>query len=98
MHRLLASFIPPIALDFKSETPLYRQISTWFQRAILAGQLQPGQRVPSTRTLAEELGISCDPVLGRAAAASTPSLDYVGHFSISDPSSGATNCAAGRIR
>ncbi len=52
-----------MALDFASETPLYRQISVWFQRAILAGQLQPAQRVPSTRALARELGISRIPVL-----------------------------------
>jgi len=64
VSRLPASFIPPMALDFASETPLYRQISVWFQRAILDGQLQPGQRVPSTRALAKELGISRIPVLG----------------------------------
>jgi GntR family transcriptional regulator/MocR family aminotransferase len=58
-----ASFIPPIDLDFRSKTPLYRQISVWFQRAILAGQLRPGQRVPSTRLLAQELRISRIPVL-----------------------------------
>ena len=63
MNRLPASFIPPMALDLKSETPLYRQISVWFQRAILAGQLQPGQRVPSTRALAKELRVSRIPVL-----------------------------------
>ncbi len=63
VNRLHASFIPPMALDFASDTPLYRQISVWFQRAILAGQLQPGQRVPSTRALAKELGISRIPVL-----------------------------------
>ncbi|HEX5461707.1 MAG TPA: PLP-dependent aminotransferase family protein [Steroidobacteraceae bacterium] len=63
MNRLPASFIPPMELDVRSETPLYRQISMWFQRAILAGQLQPGQRVPSTRALAKALGISRIPVL-----------------------------------
>jgi len=63
VDRLPASFIPPIALDFSSETPLYRQIAMWFQRTILAGQLQPGQRVPSTRALAKELRISRIPVL-----------------------------------
>lgn len=63
VDRLPASFIPPMALDFGSETPLYRQIAMWFQRAILAGQLQPGQRVPSTRALAKELKISRIPVL-----------------------------------
>lgn len=63
LTRLPASFIPPIALDTTSETPLYRQISMWFQRAILAGQLQPGQRVPSTRALAKALRVSRIPVL-----------------------------------
>jgi GntR family transcriptional regulator / MocR family aminotransferase len=63
VNRLPASFIPPMALDFGSETPLYRQISVWFQRAILAGQLQPGQRVPSTRALAKALKVSRIPVL-----------------------------------
>jgi GntR family transcriptional regulator/MocR family aminotransferase len=63
LTRLPASFIPPIALDTTSETPLYRQISVWFQRAILTGQLQPGQRVPSTRALAKALRISRIPVL-----------------------------------
>ena len=63
LTRLPASFIPPITLDTASETPLYRQISMWFQRAILAGQLQPGQRVPSTRALAKALSVSRIPVL-----------------------------------
>lgn len=63
LTRLPASFIPPITLDIRSETPLYRQISMWFQRAILTGQLQPGQRVPSTRALAKALKVSRIPVL-----------------------------------
>jgi GntR family transcriptional regulator / MocR family aminotransferase len=52
-----------MALDVTSETPLYRQISVWFQQAIVAGRLQPGQRVPSTRALAKALRISRIPVL-----------------------------------
>jgi GntR family transcriptional regulator / MocR family aminotransferase len=63
VSRLAAPFIPPMALDFSSETPLYRQIFTWFQRAVLSGRLQPGQRVPSTRALAKDLCISRIPVL-----------------------------------
>ncbi|MDE2450058.1 MAG: PLP-dependent aminotransferase family protein [Gammaproteobacteria bacterium] len=63
VNRLHASFIPPIELAFDSATPLYRQICMWFQRSILAGQLQPGQRVPSTRALAKALRISRIPVL-----------------------------------
>jgi GntR family transcriptional regulator/MocR family aminotransferase len=42
---------------------MYHQISDWFRRAIIDGQLRPGQRVPSTRSLANELKISRLPAL-----------------------------------
>jgi GntR family transcriptional regulator / MocR family aminotransferase len=64
VKRLTTSFLPPITLDAHSKTPLYRQIAVWFQRAIVDGQLRPGQRVPSTRALADQLQISRIPVLG----------------------------------
>ena len=64
MKRLPASFLPPIALDVGRGTPKYQQLSDWFRRAIIDGQLRPGQRVPSTRSLANELKISRIPVLG----------------------------------
>ena len=63
MQRISASFLPPIALDPRGETPLYHQLTEWFRRAIIGGQLRPGQRVPSTRNLANELKISRIPVL-----------------------------------
>ena len=47
-----------IPLDPASPVSRYRQIAQWVRRAILDGQLQPGQRLPSTRTLASELGVS----------------------------------------
>src|ERR1700730_13537568 len=58
MKRVSASFLPPIALDSSRKIPMYRQLYEWFRRAILVGQLRPGQRVPSTRSLAEELKVS----------------------------------------
>ncbi|HEY2037024.1 MAG TPA: GntR family transcriptional regulator, partial [Steroidobacteraceae bacterium] len=64
MRRVPASFLPPIALDPGSATPLYQQLSEWFRRAIIEGRLRPGQRVPSSRNLAEELKVSRIPVLG----------------------------------
>jgi GntR family transcriptional regulator/MocR family aminotransferase len=64
MKRIRASFFPPVALDAKSSVPLYRQLYDSFRDGILNGQLRPGQRVPSTRALAAELGISRIPVLG----------------------------------
>ena len=42
---------------------MYHQLTEWFRRAIIGGQLRPGQRVPSTRNLASELKISRIPVL-----------------------------------
>src|SRR3984893_6604604 len=63
MKRVPASFLPPIALDYRTKTPMYRQLYDWFRRAIIDGQMRPGQRVPSTRGLAAELKISRIPVL-----------------------------------
>lgn len=48
----------PIELDTLAEKPLHAQIYERIRSAILSGQLQAGQRLPSTRMLASELGIS----------------------------------------
>lgn len=63
MKRIATAFLPPVALDPGGATPMYDQLSEWFRRAIVEGQLRPGQRVPSTRSLAKELKISRVPVL-----------------------------------
>jgi GntR family transcriptional regulator/MocR family aminotransferase len=63
MPRIAASFLPPIALDHRSRIPMYRQLYDWFRKAVTDGQLRPGHRVPSTRSLASELNISRIPVL-----------------------------------
>src|ERR1700689_5196440 len=55
---------PMIAVDRNGEKPLHRQIYDAFRAMILERRLQPGQQVPSTRVLADELGISRIPVLG----------------------------------
>jgi GntR family transcriptional regulator / MocR family aminotransferase len=52
-----------LAIDRSSGVPLYRQIYDGLRRAILERRLHPGQRVPSTRALAAELGVSRLPVL-----------------------------------
>jgi GntR family transcriptional regulator / MocR family aminotransferase len=62
MKRVSSGFLPPIALDSSRKIPMYRQLYEWFRRAILAGELRPGQRVPSTRSLAVELKVSRIPV------------------------------------
>jgi GntR family transcriptional regulator / MocR family aminotransferase len=63
MKRVPATFVPPIALDHRTRTPMYRQLYDWLRKAIIVGQMRPGQRVPSTRSLAAELKVSRLPVL-----------------------------------
>ena len=52
-----------LPVDRASDVPLHRQIYEGFRKAILSGMLRPGERVPSTRSLAGELGMSRLPVL-----------------------------------
>lgn len=52
-----------IAFDRRSHVPYYRQIYDGYRTAILAGRLRRGERLPSTRALATELGISRLPVV-----------------------------------
>ncbi|MBX6324250.1 MAG: winged helix-turn-helix transcriptional regulator, partial [Rhodospirillaceae bacterium] len=43
-------------IDRRRAAPLHRQIYERIRDAILAGRLAPGQRLPSSRSLASELG------------------------------------------
>src|SRR5712692_3874833 len=49
---------PEIRLDATLPIPLYKQLYDRLRGTILEGQLERGARLPSTRTLASELGIS----------------------------------------
>ena len=53
-------FLP---VDRGSGVPLHRQIYEGLRRAIFDGLLRPGQRIPSSRALAMEIGVSRLPVL-----------------------------------
>lgn len=55
--------VPVIAIDRESPQPLYQQIYEGYREAILDGRLRTGERLPSTRGLADELGVSRFPVL-----------------------------------
>jgi GntR family transcriptional regulator / MocR family aminotransferase len=55
--------VPLIAVDRDSEKPLHRQIYDGLRSMILERRLEPGQQIPSTRALADDLGISRIPVL-----------------------------------
>jgi Transcriptional regulators containing a DNA-binding HTH domain and an aminotransferase domain (MocR family) and their eukaryotic orthologs len=47
-----------ISLNRHSDTPLNRQLYAELSQLILNGILEPGSRIPATRVLAEELGVS----------------------------------------
>src|SRR5205823_942320 len=49
---------PEIMLDQNAPAPLYRQLYERLRGSILAGQLEAGTRLPSTRVLASSLGVS----------------------------------------
>jgi GntR family transcriptional regulator/MocR family aminotransferase len=63
MKKTASGILPMIALDRTPPKALYMQIYEAFRRAIVEGNLRAGQRVPSTRVLAAELGVSRLPVL-----------------------------------
>lgn len=67
MRKVSSAIIPIISIDRKASTPIHRQIYNGYRAGIVGGMLRPGQRVPSTRGLASELGISRIPVLGAYA-------------------------------
>jgi len=48
----------PIELDAASGVPLHRQLYDRVRAAIVEGRITPGTRLPSTRALAEALGVS----------------------------------------
>ena len=63
MRKKPHAVVPMIAVHRDSDKPLHRQIYDAFRAMILERRLQPGQQVPSTRVLADELGVSRLPVL-----------------------------------
>lgn len=56
-----------IAVDRKTSKPLHRQVYDAYRAAMVDGRLRPGQRIPSTRVLASEIGVSRFPVLNAYA-------------------------------
>ena len=59
--------LPMIAIDRQNPRPLHRQIYDSLRAMISERRLPPGQRIPASRALACELGISRIPVLGAYA-------------------------------
>lgn len=47
-----------LRLDFSADTPIYQQIRNQIVRGIAAGDLRPGEQLPTIRTLAEDCGVN----------------------------------------
>ncbi|MGH6944559.1 MAG: GntR family transcriptional regulator, partial [Geminicoccaceae bacterium] len=61
--RALDAPLPAVVLDPGGAEPLHRQLYFGIREAILDGRLRPGLRLPSSRWLAQELGVSRNTVL-----------------------------------
>jgi GntR family transcriptional regulator/MocR family aminotransferase len=53
----------PLELDGDAPSPLFQRLYRQLRQAVLEGRLKPGVRLPATRFLASELGISRNSVL-----------------------------------
>ena len=50
--------LPRLQVDETQESPIYKQIGDQLRTAIVTGTLEPGERLPATRTLADQLGLN----------------------------------------
>ncbi|WP_068787197.1 aminotransferase-like domain-containing protein [Paenibacillus phocaensis] len=64
--------------EFKlaAETPVYVQVKNYIKRLMMQGALQAGQRLPSTRELAELLGVSRGSIIAAYEALNDEGLAY----------------------
>ena len=62
-RRLKNAQLHTISLDSNSNVPLHQQLFLALRQAILEGRLRPDTRLPSSRSLASDLGVSRNTVL-----------------------------------
>lgn len=67
MKKAPSGLSPVIGVSKNASKSLHRQVYEGYRQAIMDGSLRAGQRVPSTRVLATELGISRIPVISAYA-------------------------------
>lgn len=63
MSKRANATVMEIDINFSGDAPLHRQLYTAIKRAILEGRLRPGVRLPSTRIVAQDIGVSRTTVL-----------------------------------
>jgi GntR family transcriptional regulator len=50
--------LPPPEIDYRAELPPHQQIVEWVRASIEAGELQPGQVIPSEKDMTQILGVA----------------------------------------
>ena len=63
MGHIGTNVCPVISIDRADPTPLHQQVYDGYRKAILRGDLAPGQKIPSSRELAGEMQVSRFPIL-----------------------------------
>ena len=63
MPKRPAGSLADVEISFSGKSPLHRQLYVALKNAILHGQLRAGARLPSTRAIADDLGVSRTTVL-----------------------------------
>ncbi|MFD1624427.1 PLP-dependent aminotransferase family protein [Azospirillum griseum] len=61
--RPVLSSLGPVTLDRTGVEPLHRQLYRALRQAVIEGRLRPGERLPPTRALADEWGLSRNTVV-----------------------------------
>ena len=65
-----------IVIDYQDRRPLYEQITDKFRNLILRGILEPGDKMPSVRSLAMDLSINPNTIQRAYAALEKEGLIY----------------------
>jgi DNA-binding GntR family transcriptional regulator len=63
LKRRSIAAMPPFTRGLDSRIPLHRQVYDFLRRAIVNRELPPGSKLPSTRSLAKQWGVSRNTVL-----------------------------------
>lgn len=73
-----------ILIDYSDKRPIYEQVAERFQTLILSGAMDPGEKLPSVRSLAIELSINPNTIQRAFAKLEKEELIYsvkgVGNF------------------
>ena len=91
-----------IRLDYRDSRPIYEQVRDGLRRLMVTGVMQPGEQLPSVRSLAMELAINPNTIQRAYAqleqegyATPCPAAERSWRRAVSRTGVGAASCASG---